>query len=645
MTEKRLLIVETLSEARLLVEGPLAGKNLVKGCDLLCLDPNIRSYLKERGIESLSTYDRMDAPAHRAVMDKCEDMEHDIRKELRKRGIQDPPDYFTNAFWHFLRLIWRHLLWNIELVDHCLERDAYKHVFAFQYGRVVTHSPWIEDDQLYMGDIAGSLCRSREMEFSALQPPSLPERTLAEKMPPGAYRTACNALAYHLFRITEHTLSRRKTILVPSFKYNMNRVCDELAGKDRNLKIGIFYLGKKGVEEVLHALAILFHVMTGRKMYKPSVGYPVDFAFPILTFARYHARSYSDRHEREYIDATVKAIEDGKAAFKGVGLSDFLVQKIREDLKTYMLDIRFQAFGLEKLMEAFKPDCIISQMSGEIYGALGTAAKKMSVPSILISHGSHVYHQDKYSARENDILARNILVGDYQYSAVQSPLAREIASEMMKDPARIVNIKPSLWGRAVNRIHHKKDIITIVHASSLKLRHNRRFIYETSDEFLQGMAELIEAIAPFPRLHLILKIRPDIYELSMETMKALLPTKGNVIVETDKSFLDVLPEADLVVSFSSTTIEEALSNKVPVLLYGGHGRYAHIPIEHFSETNNDIAKAVTFVKDRELLKTYMAALNENASSFNVPDEAFSNYRFSDSEVVDLTEWIMSLCSE
>ena len=48
------------------------------------------------------------------------------------------------------------------------------------------------------------------------------------------------------------------------------------------------------------------------------------------------------------------------------------------------------------------------------------------------------------------------------------------------------------------------------------------------------------------------------------------------------SFHEVLAEADLLVSFSSTTIEEALVNDVPVLLYGGHGRYAHIPVEPFS---------------------------------------------------------------
>ena len=142
---------------------------------------------------------------------------------------------------------------------------------------------------------------------------------------------------------------------------------------------------------------------------------------------------------------------------------------------------------------------------------------------------------------------------------------------------------------------------------------------------------------------LILKIRPDIYELSMDTMKALLPKAANVVIEAEKPFLDVLPEADLMVSFSSTTIEEALSNKVPVLLYGGQGRYAHIPVEPFSEKNTDISKAVTFIKEREHLKTYMSKLNEKASLFHVPDEAFGDYRFSDHEVVNLTEWITGLC--
>jgi hypothetical protein len=214
---------------------------------------------------------------------------------------------------------------------------------------------------------------------------------------------------------------------------------------------------------------------------------------------------------------------------------------------------------------------------------------------------------------------------------------------MLDDPARIINIRPTLWGRAVkHRSRAKSGCLTIVHAGTFKLRHNRRYIYETSDEFLQGMKDLIEAIALFPSLRLILKIRPDIYELSLETMKALLPKAENVVIEAEKPFLEVLEEAALVVSFSSTTIEEALSNDVPVLLYGGDGRYVHIPVEPFSDTNDDISRPVTFVKDREGLKKYLSKLDHIGAAFKIPAERFRDYRFGEEEVIDFTKWFLEL---
>ena len=634
-----------MDEARHFVDDISARDDSFGSCEILSLHPNIRAYLNNRQIDSLSTAEAMNGQAFRTVMDKCEELEVYLRHYLERQGIKEPAEYFVNAYWYFLRLIWRHHLWNIELLDRCLERKPYKMIFAFKYGRVVTRSPWTEDDQLYMGDIAERLCASRGIDFIALDLPLLLPGRTEEELPAGWYHTLCNKLAYLLCRRSASIFSRKKTVLIPSFKFNMNKVCDDLLSKDRDLKVAIFYLGRSGLPEVFHALAILFHVIAEKKMHKASVGYAVDFAFPILTYARFHAKTHDNRIDRQYMDTTMQALRDGKkgeTVYKGVELSDFLLQKIRDDLVPYMLKISFQAFGLERGMEMLKPDYVISQMNAEIYAALGRVAKAMNIPSVLISHGSHVYHRDKYAARENMILARNILVGDYRYFAVQSPLAREIALRMTEDGARIVNIKPSLWGSNVDRSSHKKDGLTIVHAGTLKLRHNRRYIYETADEFVQGLQDLIEAVAPFPRLRLILKIRPDIYELSMETMKALLPKAGNVIIEADKPFLEVLKEADLVVSFSSTTIEESLSNKVPVLLYGGHGRYAHIPVEPFSDTNGDIDRAVTFVKDQQDLKQYMAKLNALGSSFHVPEEAFRNYRFNDNEVVNLTEWILGL---
>jgi len=644
MAQRDLIILETVQEAQKWVMDS-NGENTDLRRDILALHPNIRTFLKKHQIDSLSTTEFMDGPAFRKMMDQCWALESYIRKDLQKQEVPEPDEYFINAFWHFLRLIWRHLFWNIILLEQCLERGTNDRLLAFQYNRVITHSPWIEDDQLYMGEIARRLCRDHGVEFIPLAPPPLEPRPLPEKAAGSVYKRWCNRLAFVAVRLTATLLAGKKTLLVPSFKYNMNRVCQDLTKKDHDLKIGIFYLGKEGAKEVLQALAILAAVLSGKKIPKPSLGYPIDFAFPIMTAARFQGRSFRPRLVDEYIEATIKAIEKGKnreTVFVGVELADLLMQKIHDDLTPYLLEISYQAFGLDQSLELFKPKWVVSQMTGEIYGALGRSAKELGIPSVLISHGSHVHQADQYAAREHDILARNILVGDYEYCAVQSPLAREMALFIGKEPEKIVNIPPTLWGTTVNHPPRKGEGLTIVHAGTLKLRHNRRYFYETSDEFLLGLTELIEAVAPFPQLRLILKIRPDIYELSLETMQELLPQAGNVVIEADQPFLEVLKEADLVVSFSSTTIEEALNNEVPVLLYGGSGRYAHIPVEPFSVENGNICQAVTFVTGPEELKQYMEQLNILGPSFHVLEEAFTPYRFNREEVVDLTSWILSL---
>lgn len=462
----------------------------------------------------------------------------------------------------------------------------------------------------------------------------------------GWFSKLCNQLGVFLLRIGASAFSPKKSILVPNFGYSMNLVCDEIVSADRNIKISTFYLGKNGILELVHALGLLSHAILRKKIKRASITYPVDFAFPIMTFARYYSDSYEDAVESQYMKAVVEALGNGgeeKGSFIGVNIANIIKEKVVYDLAPYMLNFSFQTFGLARAMDLIRPSCIVSQMNFEIYGALGSIAEKLNIPSILISHGSHMPHRDTYAAREHKILAENILVDDYQYLPVQSPYAKELAFRMTGNTGRIINIKPTLWGRTVSRNSARKSgPLTIVHAGTFKLRHNRRYIYETADEFLRGLQELCDVISELPRLRLIIKARADVYELSLETMKTLLPLADNISIETERPFLEVLREADLLVSFSSTTIEEALSNRVPVLLYGGGGRYSHIPVMPFCESNDDVMRAVTFVKDKDSLRKYFRKLNQIGLFFKVPDDKFRGYRFDDDDVTDFTKWFLRL---
>jgi len=304
-----------------------------------------------------------------------------------------------------------------------------------------------------------------------------------------------------------------------------------------------------------------------------------------------------------------------------------------------MKQIYEDSLVVKKLLSIVNPTAVVSQVGLGIYGALGHWAKYLGIPAILISHGSHVKHLNKYAKKEHEIIAKNILTSDYEYLAVQSPLAREMAISSKKNN-NIVNIKPAIWGRRINKKYSKNGILNVVHAGTIKFRHQRRFMFETADEYLSALINICKAVKPSKNIRLIIKTRPQEYELSLDTIYNLLePLSENIIIETEKPFSEILSITDLLISFSSTTIEEALVNDIPVLLYGGSGRYAHIPMVPY--VNGDqIEQAVTFIKNKDYLDDYFKAINQKGSSFTVPPEEFDPYRFKDGEAVEFSDWFL-----
>ena len=95
---------------------------------------------------------------------------------------------------------------------------------------------------------------------------------------------------------------------------------------------------------------------------------------------------------------------------------------------------------------------------------------------------------------------------------------------------------------------------------------------------------------------------------------------------------------DLILSFSSTTIEEALVNEIPVILYGGDGRYSHIPINPFAK-GDKIEQPVTFLKNKKDLGVYLKRLDKKNTEFLVEKNKFKSYRFDNSELNNFSEWI------
>lgn len=207
----------------------------------------------------------------------------------------------------------------------------------------------------------------------------------------------------------------------------------------------------------------------------------------------------------------------------------------------------------------------------------GELSNKYKKKGIIISHGSHPPPTDEISKLQYYFHSKALIDTSYPFCAVQSPLAEDFLKNSTNNKSKLIKTGPLIWGQKVpNKNLPSNGKFKIIHAGTQKAIHNLRYyIYESSDEYISELNKLISAIKDVPNCEFIIKFRPS-KDLSLETLKFLL-IDGNYKIETNINFSCLLNSADVVISYSSTTIEEAIESNVPVILYGGRNRFRFIP--------------------------------------------------------------------
>jgi len=134
-----------------------------------------------------------------------------------------------------------------------------------------------------------------------------------------------------------------------------------------------------------------------------------------------------------------------------------------------------------------------------------------------------------------------------------------------------------MWGYNKSiKVHNSKKRFVILHTGTYKVLCARPWIYETSNEFVFGLQRLVQSVGKVENTELVIRIRSN-EECEISSLEKLLPLSKNCRIKTDGSFQNDLNNADLLISFSSTCIEEALYARKPVALFGGSCRYRHLP--------------------------------------------------------------------
>ena len=333
--------------------------------------------------------------------------------------------------------------------------------------------------------------------------------------------------------------------------------------------------------------------------------------------------------------------------YRGVSFEFLIAEKIQNNISPHIIGLMAWTGCLNDFIEQIRPKALLSNGTRPDDTVLAELCRKKNIPDILISHGSHVPPKNEYERLEWGEHGRLLLRAPFSGLALQSPLAEEYLDAFPTE-SEIFITGPLIWGSLVKRgeaaetlnaLSKRKidygKLKIIVHAGTPKPnKFLRPHVYETPDEYIQSIRDMVESVKGLVDVLLIVRFRPSV-DIGIDDIKRLVDFSDKAVLSVDEPFIKVLGMADLLVSFSSTTIEEALQNRIPVVLYGGGGRYKHVNAYQVRRGQDVAPRAVYHVPNsHDLQYALRKVLNLNMAACSVE---FSQYAYPTEKRVPLAE--------
>lgn len=215
--------------------------------------------------------------------------------------------------------------------------------------------------------------------------------------------------------------------------------------------------------------------------------------------------------------------------------------------------------------------------------ALAEGAKRAGIPSVAACHTSISPSFDEPTRVAKLQRTRRLGGGPLaDLALVQSPAAEEAVREASPElPQR--RVRPFVWGLqrvepcGVRRPASERIVL---HAGNyFEWGGYLPWAYETSNDFVASLRALCEATAKVANTRLIVRMKSNFGrkgEFDRAALTTLIRPGPHWEIREGGDFAEDLAQADLVVSAHSTTVEEALLARRPVLLWGCDQRYRHV---------------------------------------------------------------------
>jgi hypothetical protein len=607
-----------------------------EGVSILALMPATEATLRRIGFTCFNTLPFFDQKGHENALLASDRILKTIGQDLVIKDDYGIKEGYQKAFMYYLRFFVHYLLFNTEVL--------YKAVAILRPNKLMTprqKTPGLRKVQIsygerHIGKIAQLYCRKCGLDFESFPQSSISERRIAfGRLGVNLARRVVFSLNLFLYR---NLFRKKKLVLSLSQDYNLPRVVKgfQVAHKD----VVSVYLHSKNYMIDLKRMILM-------KSFWSFISLPSYVSHRAIGCFK------NDLEKKSKALVELFTVKQFIARHKDVDLSQFIIQFVKDTFVSFLTELYGRTVNLDKILSSLPTCLVLSQYALGLGHNLGELCRQKSVPAVLISHGSHVPPKNIFEQIEWREHGNGLMNTDYQYLSIQTPWS---ASYLKHNTTRSTTLKtgPLLFAtkyrRDVDKMELRRNLLpnvrentVILHASTPKTRQSIRFyVYETPDEYINNINALIKNVERLKDVYLVVRFRAS-PELSIDDLRTLLLPSNCYGIHAEGCFDDFLLMADLLVSYSSTTIEEALHNRVPVLQYDPHGKYCHIPCQKLTRGKKPIADVCYFVGEEDDLNWALSWIVENhLQHVEPPDLSWRQHSFTDDETEDLVKYFSDI---
>lgn len=617
---------------------------------IISLDPKVRLVLQRQGMTSSSTLPYCTTSDHEAAVRKAHELVGWMEERVHLEDSLGVKDAYTKALSWYARYFIHHLLWHSTILSNAVAQNPGAVIMAPAARPDGTGGPMVQNGERYLGALAEDFCRRQGVPFQTIEPIPQPAQQTRSTLSGGWLTKLGDSVGGRLHRAALRRMGRHRPLWARTHSYRMDALVHQTLTEFPDLPWVVQGEGGGSTQGMARLLR-------GWKAVTSGFGQPNGHAYMGEIWGQLLVQGAPPDHQfstkmgqwLDEVDQELARNED-LFSYQAVYFGQYVMAKLREGIGPALSQLQRETWALNETLSLLRPRLVVSPAGRRFHHAFGELSQRSGAPLLLVSHGSFTPAKNDLEEMCWSFHSDGLLHGEHLHSALQTPLAEAFATKLSL-AGNFVRTGPLAWGAPVDRqksqglksrlLPQQPDCRVIVHASTPKFGAGPRFhIYETLDEYVEGIKDLVLAVNQVSDVHLVVKFRPGI--LSTEELLELLPSSDQLTISVTESFLDVLGLADLLVSFSSTTIEEALQNQVPVLQYGGEGRYQHIAAFDLVPGKKVEPRAVYSVGSAAYLADALKQVLEVNGPAPLPEELFREYTYSADEVTSFPGLVSSL---